>query len=276
MISLQEFIQQYLGKTGQGNTPENMGQCVGLVSLWQDNLGVPHEYGNAKDLLTNANTSFFQVVINNPQDIGQFPFPGDIMVWGDTWGNGFGHCGIVVDATGTSFHTFEQNDITSADPTGACDILAHDYTGVLGWLHFTGNIPSDKPQGTYVDADTFSKLVHNSEVTDLLNDYFQLPHNSDWPVIRTKLDALVQQVKDAQAADQADQQKIVIDDKKVLDLTNAVNALNTQLEVFNEGVQKGLQSPTIVSKPSEIVNPSTTSSTASVSWLQRIRNYFGL
>lgn len=145
---LQQFQAKYTGQTGVGNTSANMGQCVGLVSLWQDILGVPHEYGNAKDLLADANTTFFSVIQNDPTSTTQFPVTGDIMVWGDTWGNGFGHTAIIVSANGTSFSSFEQNDINTQDPNGACEVLTHDYTGVLGWLHFVGTLPATTTSGT--------------------------------------------------------------------------------------------------------------------------------
>jgi len=137
MISVSTIINEYFGKTGIGNTPQNKGQCVGLVSVYQDALGAPHEYGNAKDLLADANTNLFDVVYNDPKNYNQFPPTGAIMVWGSSWGNGLGHCGIVVLANGYSFTTFEQNDITNVDNTGACEVLNHaNYTGVLGWLVF--------------------------------------------------------------------------------------------------------------------------------------------
>jgi len=162
---LQQFENKYTGQTGVGNTTANMGQCVGLVSLWQDVLGVPHEYGNAKDLLADANTSFFSVTQNDPTSSTQFPVPGDIMVWGDTWGNGVGHCAIIVTANGTSFTSFEQNDATGVDPNGACEVLSHDYSGVLGWLHFTGTLPAitsgnmfTLPSGAQVDLSNAASM----------------------------------------------------------------------------------------------------------------------
>lgn len=133
-MTLQEFINKYTGQGNVGNTPQNMGQCVGLVSLWMDNLGVAHEYGNAKDLLTNADTNKFTITYNDFNDVNQFPAQGDIMVWDNSWGNGFGHTAVIVAADGTSFRCFEQNDITNSNPYGLCEVMNHDYTGVLGWL----------------------------------------------------------------------------------------------------------------------------------------------
>jgi hypothetical protein len=127
---LQQFINTYTGILC-GDTPENKGECVGLSELWMDDLGLntPHEYGNARDLLANANTNNFDIIYNTPTG---FPLPGDIMVWGTSWGGGYGHTGVIVTADINQFTCFEQNN-----PTGhAPQINGHtNYNGVLGWLH---------------------------------------------------------------------------------------------------------------------------------------------
>ncbi len=130
MLTLQQFITKYTG-VKCGNTNENFGQCVGLISLWQDNLGASHEYGNAKDLLNNADQTKFNVIYNSPFNA---PKPGDILVFNSSWGGGYGHTGIVTSASVWSFSLFEQNNPLNAAP----HVLAHstsDYFSVLGWLH---------------------------------------------------------------------------------------------------------------------------------------------
>lgn len=133
---LNQFVNTYTGILC-GDTPQNKGQCVGLSELWMDELGLnnPHEYGNACDLLTNANTNNFDVIYNTPSG---FPFKGDVMVWGKSWGAGYGHTGVIVTADINSFNCFEQNN-----PEGhAPQINGHsNYNGVLGWLHPHWNPP---------------------------------------------------------------------------------------------------------------------------------------
>ncbi len=144
MEELITFINQYLGKTGVGNTDQNRGQCVGLVSLWMDTLNIPHEWGNAKDLLDNADKNYFTIVYNDPNNLAQYPPAGAVLVYDGTWGNGVGHTGIVVFSTGTIIILFEQNDTRSDDPNGACEVMAHpNYNGVIGWL-----IPKNLPTTT--------------------------------------------------------------------------------------------------------------------------------
>lgn len=132
--SLQDFIAQYTGQTGIGDTPENMGQCVGLVEKWIDNLGLVHVWGNAINLLDNADKTAYTVVLNTPTNS---PSQGDIAVLGLPYGayidNGqqkyAGHTGIVVKADINTLTLFEQND------PGACTQKEYTYAHVLGWLH---------------------------------------------------------------------------------------------------------------------------------------------
>ncbi len=147
-LTLQDFITKYTNIPNVGDTDINKGQCVGLIEVWTDNLGLPHTWGNAKDLLANADTTKFQVIKNDPNNTNQFPVPGDVMTWDSTWGNGNGHTGVIVTANGNNFDCFEQNN-----PTGHTPIINHhnNYSGVLGWLHPLITIPTTS---TYKGIDT--------------------------------------------------------------------------------------------------------------------------
>lgn len=129
-MTLNQFITQYTGKAGVGDTPENKGQCVGLIEVWLDNLGLntPHLYGNAKALLQNADPSKFDIIPNSPTNV---PQAGDVIVWGASWGNGYGHTGIFCSGDVNSFSCFQQNDPTGSTPHAK----TYSYTGVIGWLH---------------------------------------------------------------------------------------------------------------------------------------------
>jgi len=125
--ALISFLQKYLGKVNTGNTPENMGQCVGLIEVWIAAQNHPHIPGNAVDLLNNADLTHYQLFRNNPTN---FPPPGAIVCWDGSWGAGYGHTAIVIAATSMQVAVFEQND-----PEGAAPVLAtHSYGGVAGWL----------------------------------------------------------------------------------------------------------------------------------------------
>jgi hypothetical protein len=120
-------MRAYSGKVGVGNTAVNRGECVGLVSVWGEFLGMPHVWGNAKDLLSDAPVPPYQVFLNHPTN---FPMPGDIVVWGESWGGGYGHTGIAVTAVVMEFTAFQQNDPEGSSP----HIKVYSYAGVLGWM----------------------------------------------------------------------------------------------------------------------------------------------
>lgn len=128
-----DFINKWYGVANMGDTPENKGQCVGLSEVWLDTLGLntPHLYGNAKDLLANADPSKFIKVTNDPNNYNQFPPPGAVMVFGSSWGAGYGHTGAILRANGYGFTQFEQNNPTGTRPTIT---NFRSYAGVLGWF----------------------------------------------------------------------------------------------------------------------------------------------
>lgn len=125
---LKTFVSKYTGMYAVGDTPGNIGQCVGLVEVWTDYLDLPHTWGNAKDLLDQADPAKFKVVRNTPTN---FPVPGDVVVFGSTWGAGFGHTGVAVTGHIMDMVLFQQNDPDGSTP----HLKTYGYSGVLGWLH---------------------------------------------------------------------------------------------------------------------------------------------
>ena len=127
MFNLFGFISTYLGQMNVGDTPENIGECVGLVEKWLDVNGKLHIWGNARELLVNADVRSYRVFKNNPTNV---PPAGSIIVWDGTWGNGFGHTAVVIAGNMNHFVSFEQNNPVGHPPT----VVEHDYQGVLGWI----------------------------------------------------------------------------------------------------------------------------------------------
>lgn len=127
MTDLTSFVNQYLGAADTGDTPENKGQCVGLVEKWLDVNGKPHIWGDADQLMENADRKVYKVETNQPTN---FPPAGAIVCWNGNWGAGHGHTAIVVAANIYYLAVFEQNN-----PDGSSPIVAtHGYTDVLGWI----------------------------------------------------------------------------------------------------------------------------------------------
>jgi hypothetical protein len=127
MANLLEFMQAYLGKPSTGTNAANSGQCVGLIEVWAAANKKTWIGGNARDLLVNAKIPDYRVIWNTPTN---YPKAGDIVVWGPSWGAGYGHTAIVVAATSMYLVTFEQNDPTGSPPI----VSTHNYSGVQGWL----------------------------------------------------------------------------------------------------------------------------------------------
>lgn len=132
-MTLQAFIDKYTGVAGVGNTPENRGECVGLVMVWTASQGLPHTWGHAKDLLANADRKAFLVIPNSETN---HPLPGDVLCWNGRWGGGYGHTGVVVSADASTFTTFEQNNPKGSAPR----LVKHaNYSNVQGWMRSINN-----------------------------------------------------------------------------------------------------------------------------------------
>lgn len=131
---LQAFIVATTG-VKVGDTKENYGECVGLVMKWTDNLGLPHTWGNAIDLLKNADPNFFDIVYNKLGDTSQFPPDGAIVVLGKPFGrlqdgNYAGHTGISKGSDGNTLRLFQQNDPTGSTP----QMKEYSYDACIGWM----------------------------------------------------------------------------------------------------------------------------------------------
>src|ERR1035437_4099747 len=87
------FIARFLGAKGTGTTLQNEGQCGGLVGRWLGVLGVGPIWGNAAELMANADPHYYTVVPNRPDN---YPPAGAVVCWGTTWGAGYGHTAVVI------------------------------------------------------------------------------------------------------------------------------------------------------------------------------------
>ena len=129
-MTLQEFIDKYNGKFIDYDGHYGA-QCQDLYRQYvQEVLGFPQSPGvvGAKDNWDAYLPDYYERIPNTPEGV---PQPGDIMIWGASYGP-YGHVAVVTEATLTTFKCFSQND-----PTGApCGIkLYRTYKPTLGWLH---------------------------------------------------------------------------------------------------------------------------------------------
>jgi len=138
--------RKYMWQTFVGTNASDKGQCVGLFNkVVLDKTGVlyPIQGANgAKDILTAKNTrpDLCVQVKNDPKNPNQLPSVGDWVIWGATWGNGFGHVSCVESVSVTAFTGIEQN-YTANTVTRQ----QHNWTGVIGWIHFYVNEPAPTP-----------------------------------------------------------------------------------------------------------------------------------
>lgn len=159
MLSINDFIKKYDGVAGVGNTDANKGECVGLIAVWVDNLGLSHIWGHAKDLFANAPDSEWNK-IENASNV--YPKSGDIMCWGGSWGGGYGHTGVVESSSPStdSFKCFEQNY-----PTGSAPhiVTRKSWNGIIGWL-------SPKKETFDCEAQLDETLRENLKLTASYNE----------------------------------------------------------------------------------------------------------
>ena len=107
-------------------------QCVDLVQQYNKVIvGAPFLSGEgAVNIWDTYPTAFYDRIPDAPMSV---PKPGDIVIWGRTYG-AYGHIAICLEAdiNSNKFTAFSQND-----PTGSRSIrkVYPTYKGVLGWLH---------------------------------------------------------------------------------------------------------------------------------------------
>lgn len=133
-------------------------QCVDLIAFYLQYMGIEWLGASAaKDIYKWDDKRFSK---------HDKPEPGDIAVWGEKVGSGYGHCAIVLEVSGSRFKSVDQNYINfSLDRGSAGAIIEHGQDNVLGFVRPKFNPePEAVPQpeipaqpGTYTikRGDTF-------------------------------------------------------------------------------------------------------------------------
>lgn len=238
-MTLQEFYDKYVNQKGVGNTPENKGQCVGLSSLWMDNFGIPHVFGNADDLYTNAPDAYFIKIPNTPDAI---PLDGDIMIWGFNYNHSYGHTGVAKgkhDVNG--FECFEQNDPLGSTP----HIKKYNYAYVTGWLRpkaFHPEAPTEDIDSIRKRRDDLWNLL--TKITKELNVPIVDDLVNDFTVIKADIDR--------RKADYDNVDKI---NGKLLD---EVDSLQNKIDDLKTDLEKCENKPTTIVTTTSSSTPSST------------------
>jgi hypothetical protein len=278
-VRLLDFIDQYSGVANVGDTPENVGECVGLIEAWLNEQGHPQNvWGNAKDLLANAGPEF--EVIGNSE--ANYPLPGDILCFNGRWGGGYGHTGVVTSADPQTFTLFEQNNPTGSAP----HLVQHsNYSNVQGWMRLKVNNQGDDPMPASKDTadETTVRLAYQMglmrEATPediamrsgrqteeaLLRDVATSEEHgevirrfNEWPVLQTKVGDLTTQAQGQQ--------------KSIDGLTKQIETLQNARETLQTLPAIVLPSSTPPALPA---NPAAPSEPKTANIGHQLRDFFG-
>jgi len=133
VISLLDFMTKYDGKFVDADGFYGS-QCVDMYRKYvAEVLGtqqVPPVVG-AKDIWDVSNEC--EKIIYKE---GRTPFPGDIVIWGASDSNPYGHVAIAVVAGVDRFWSFDQNYPLSSP----CHVQGHGYDKVIGWIAGTESV----------------------------------------------------------------------------------------------------------------------------------------
>lgn len=225
-MTYSEFFALYDGKPGIGNTPENKSECVGLVAKWIEALGLPHVWGNAINLLDNADKSQFIIVSNSPTNS---PSEGDVVVLGKPFGQYtdslgvvryYGHTGIATkNCNDAILELFEANDPVGSPP----HIKQYNYESCIGWLH-ARTLPGTQTTETPLTVEQVStQLKSQTEATS--NCLTQLKETTEQNKIiqeqltgySEKIGSLLKQIDDIQKKYDSEKLEVIALNKTIED-----------------------------------------------------------
>lgn len=130
-------------------------QCVDIAMSWAQFCFPGHQwpellgYGDAKDLFNAASVSFFDKLPN------QQAKQGDLVVFGATATNPYGHIAAVISDDGTTMVVIEQNGF---NPSGVSYVAHRPHNNVIGFL---------RPK-TQLEEEEMSSVEYN-ELANILN-----------------------------------------------------------------------------------------------------------
>ena len=133
-MTLDEFVERYNGKKIDYDGSYGA-QCVDVFRQYcKDVLAIPHTGGvaGAAELFTKYEAmpleqKYFERV---PYKAGMLPEAGDVVVFGATQTNQYGHVAIVLEASAEAIAVFEQDGFAQ----GGAHVGSWSYRRVLGFL----------------------------------------------------------------------------------------------------------------------------------------------
>ena len=230
MISLDEFIQKYKGKSvGYPNDNYFKGECLSLVKHYiKEVFGIDPPASGCNgarcywSIFPSPLDSIFEKVPNRPDLV---PKKGWVAVWDGSVGGGAGHIGIVADdkATKSTFNSFDSNWGSKT-----AQIVTHNYNNVYGFLVPKGNNMSDMYNGYDLSNRESMKVAVDVLVRVQKGEFVE----------KSKLDELVK-IKTAELSskisDYARKIELLTKEKQeqavqIKDLQESITSLNNELE----------------------------------------------
>lgn len=176
-MTLQEFFNKYNGK---GIDFDNSfgNQCVDLYRQYLADFGYPQSppVKGAAWIRYTYDPKLFTWFDNT---ILAVPKAGDILIWDQRAGGGFGHVAIYVSGNILSFTSFDLNwpsqgyydKYGNFIGTGVAHYQGHNYFGgLVGWLRPTVNIPPQSPESILkaVKEIVYSSVSPQEKIDKLL------------------------------------------------------------------------------------------------------------
>ena len=215
MISLDEFIQKYKGKSvGYPNDNYFKGECLSLVKWYiKEVFGIDPPASGCNgarcywSIFPSPLDSIFEKVPNRPDLV---PKRGWVAVWDGSVGGGAGHIAIVADdkATKSTFNSFDSNWGSKT-----AQIVTHNYNNVYGFLVPKGNNMSDMYNGYDLSNRESMKVAVDVLVRVQKGEFVE----------KSKLDELVK-IKTAELS------------SKISDYEKQIKILNTQIETLKKDI----------------------------------------
>lgn len=225
-----DWLLAQVGKTGLGTNPSDLGQCLGFISLFMQQItgeggyAIQGAYG-AADMLTATNTrpDIFTQITNDPNNPNQIPSVGDIPIYKKSASNGnLGHIGAAIAVTDSGTTNVEQNWIPNTVTQ-----QTHAYGNVIGWIHV--NYKEEEPMTNAGDVVNVyrSELGRDPEAQSVIDSQTGIPFSQLYYGVKDSPEGQIYRQKIDTAFTEA--AKVPALEKQVADLTEQVEQLTEDL-----------------------------------------------
>lgn len=189
-MTFNEFISKYLGKKVDFDNVYG-GQCVDLFRQYVLEVlefPQPAPVVGARVLWENYSLdkqlyTYYDRIPNTPFGV---PQKGDVVIWNEKAGGGYGHVSMFIEGDVFSFKSFDQNWPT----LDVCTITDHSYKNVYGWL---------RPKITKESCDALREALekaqnHEKFWFDALK-LLELPQDSKWKTYKATINGLLSRIE---------------------------------------------------------------------------------